>query len=737
MKMFLSLVILFITVLSQAEALQISGVLYEKGTRKILSDVNVFLLPSQSKTVTDSQGKFVFNLETAADVEIIINLTGYNKLALKENISQNKNLTLYLERESYQIFETTITGIKNKRDDAQKSLKPEDFLLAPGAGGDPVKAVQNLPGINRPSGGSANIIIQGSDQNDTGYLIGGHRVPLIFHFGGLSSVTYPESVGQVDYFSAGFGPELGRQIGGYVGLNLKSPTKEKWSGQAFMDVFNAGAMTEGPIDENSRFLIGGRYSYIGFILKKATEDNEAFQLTAAPSFADLTAVYEKDLSSSEQLKISIISSQDTLKLLLDEAPNEDSALRGNFFQRTEFFRIIPTYKKTVDENTQLQFSTAIGKDSILFDIGDNYFDLNSQVLTVRGEISRQFNPTLKSYAGFDNEYNWFDIGIRLPSIYSEGGVNNPIGSAESKQKSISGNDSQIGLYYRNEWKPSENSQFTFLPHIRFDRFKTTRENYLQPRFGVKFKFDDSLSIRSALGQYVQQAEPQESDRDFGNVDIKSPKANHYIIGANKDFRAGSNNGWIIDTSIFYKKLYDLVISDTETTYSNHGEGRIHGIELQGKYNIDSWNWILAYTFSQSFRNSPGEDEFPAEFDQTHNLNLISSYKKGNWVYGARLRYITGSPFTPITGSFYDANNDIYIPKRGEFFSERKGDFIQLDFRVDRKWIYDTYILSAYLDLQNLTSQKNEESLMYSYDYKESQKISGLPLIPSLGIKGEF
>lgn len=739
MKYFLSITFLslMLTLQVSANPFEVRGVLLERGTQKKLVGVNVFLLPSQAKAITDNQGKFVFENVPPGEVEIVVNVSGYNKLSSKELIENNVEQTLYLERQSYQIFETTVTGIKNKRDDAQKSLSQEDFLTVPGAGGDPVKAVQNLPGINRPTGGSASIIIQGSDPNDTGYMIEGHRVPIVFHFGGLSSVTYPESVGQVNYLSAGYGPEYGRQLGGFVGLDLKSPNQEQWSGQAFMDVFNAGAMTEGPIDESSRFLIGGRYSYIGAVLKKATEDNEDFQLTVAPSFADLTAIYEKDLNEQDKMRLSFVSSQDILKFLLDEAPNGDSALRGNFYQRTEFYRLIPTWKRKIDANREFVLSAAIGKDAIRFDVGDNYFDLNSKVLTTRGEYSQQINSTLKSYVGFDNEYNWFDIGIRIPSVYGDGGVNNPIGSSEAKQKDISGKSSQIGLYYRNEWKPSENSAWTLMPHLRWDAFKSTQENFWQPRFGARYKMDEATTLRAATGLYVQEAEPQESDEDFGNPDIQSPKAIHFLVGGNKDLRGGSQDGWILDSSIFYKKLSDLVVSDSDTTYSNEGEGRVQGLEFQGKYNIGTWSWTAAYTFSQSYRKSPGQEEFPSEYDQTHNINLLSSYKTGNWVYGARLRYVTGSPYTPIVGSFYDADNDIYIPKRGDFFSQRKSAFFQLDFRVDRKWIYDTYILSAYLDLQNVTSQENEESIMYSYDYRESQKVSGLPLIPSLGIKGEF
>jgi hypothetical protein len=89
------------------------------------------------------------------------------------------------------------------------------------------------------------------------------------------------------------------------------------------------------------------------------------------------------------------------------------------------------------------------------------------------------------------------------------------------------------------------------------------------------------------------------------------------------------------------------------------------------------------------------------------------------------------------GSTFDADNDVYIPTRGSIYSQRFEAFKQLDLRVDRKFIYDTWILTAYLDILNITNSVNPQSIEYSYDYTQNKKVRGLPILPTIGVKGEF
>jgi hypothetical protein len=58
-------------------------------------------------------------------------------------------------------------------------------------------------------------------------------------------------------------------------------------------------------------------------------------------------------------------------------------------------------------------------------------------------------------------------------------------------------------------------------------------------------------------------------------------------------------------------------------------------------------------------------------------------------------------------------------------------------RFDKKWIQDEEIWSLYIDIQNVLNTINSENIQYSYDYKKTAPVSGLPVIPTLGLKGEF
>ena len=64
-------------------------------------------------------------------------------------------------------------------------------------------------------------------------------------------------------------------------------------------------------------------------------------------------------------------------------------------------------------------------------------------------------------------------------------------------------------------------------------------------------------------------------------------------------------------------------------------------------------------------------------------------------------------------------------------------FHQLDVRIEKRWIYDAWMLSAYLSLTNAYNRGNVEGFTYSFDFSESDSVTGLPILPILGMRGEF
>jgi hypothetical protein len=94
-------------------------------------------------------------------------------------------------------------------------------------------------------------------------------------------------------------------------------------------------------------------------------------------------------------------------------------------------------------------------------------------------------------------------------------------------------------------------------------------------------------------------------------------------------------------------------------------------------------------------------------------------------------------YTPLAGGLFDADAGAYAPISGKAYSARLPLFHQLDLRVDKAWKYTAWTLRTYLDVQNVYNRSNPEGVQYNYDYTRSQIIGFLPIIPSLGVRGEF
>ena len=108
-----------------------------------------------------------------------------------------------------------------------------------------------------------------------------------------------------------------------------------------------------------------------------------------------------------------------------------------------------------------------------------------------------------------------------------------------------------------------------------------------------------------------------------------------------------------------------------------------------------------------------------------------------WDFGATFRLVSGNPRTPIVGSVYDANSDFYGPVYGRVNSARDPLFHQASIRIEKGWQFQAWRLATYLDVQNLYNHRSQEGLQYSYDYSRSKPVQGLPILPSLGLRGEF
>ena len=98
------------------------------------------------------------------------------------------------------------------------------------------------------------------------------------------------------------------------------------------------------------------------------------------------------------------------------------------------------------------------------------------------------------------------------------------------------------------------------------------------------------------------------------------------------------------------------------------------------------------------RNASDLSWRPGQFDQTHNLIAVGSYRFRDWETGVSYRLVTGTPRTPVAGSFFDADFGTYTRENGAPGSARNAMFSQLDVRVERRFTFDSWVLGIYVDV---------------------------------------
>ena len=302
--------------------------------------------------------------------------------------------------------------------------------------------------------------------------------------------------------------------------------------------------------------------------------------------------------------------------------------------------------------------------------------------------------------------------------------------------------------------------FTLSPGVRYDAYlvegsrKSPRvgatpplgfsrlESAIAPRVAGRWQIAPRVAFTAAYGNYHQPPEPEDLSAVFGTPDLGLARATH--VSAGESLRITDTLS--ADVVAFHKSMRDLVVRSRLPTpllaraLTQNGEGRSYGVQaiLRQEMWKGFFGWV-SYAISRSERRFEGDPDWRAfDFDQPHVLSVVASQEIGRWAFGARFRYASGNPRTPVVGSAYDALRDRYDPLFGPQNAIRIPDFWQLDLRGERVFpLGRAARLSLYLDVQNVTNRKNAEEIVYSPSFRRRDTISGLPLLAVAGARLEL
>lgn len=728
----------------------LKGRVLQRGNRSPVA--GAWVVSGDAAAQTDADGRFALKLPVG-EHPVEVKATGYHPFATWETVSEGEatEVTYYLLRKSGSPFEEVVRAPRPKKEVTRVTLSREEASKVPGTFGDPLRVIENLPGMARSPFIGGQLLVRGSSPGDSGVYFEGVEIPLLYHFGGLTSVINPEFLDEIDFLPGGFGASHGRATGGIVDVTSRNLAGKLARGSAKADLMDASFFWRQPLGEHAAVAVAARRSYVDTLLPPfLSAAGLGGGVTLAPVYADYQAKADWEPTDDHRLSLFVFGSDDTFAVATPLGQRQRAL---GFDLRLGFHRLLAAWRWQITKDLTLTTRPWIGLTIQSFGGGE-----------VSGPL--QANASLTNYeAGHREELVWtatdrftLRAGLDLYTLRGKANIDAPISFdlisfpspmqdlPSEEQIDFTSGGSGLAAWVEATYEPVDGLQLT--PGLRQETyvFATSWHPTLDPRLAVRWKVGEHTTLKGAAGLYHQPPSIFQVNELSGTPTLRPEAASQLVLGVEQDLTD------VIDLDVegFVNQRWDLAVGNRSNgveggeysgdVYVNNGKGRAFGAEVLLRHKLTErlFGWI-SYTLMKSEERSwPGDAFIPTDYDQTHILTMVASWRVGGgFEVGGRFRLVTGNPYTPVLYAVHDLDTDGWRTVRGDPNSARMPTFNQLDVRVDYTKVFDTWTFTAFVDLLNAYNQPNVENFQYDYRYREQVPFTGLPIFPVLGMKGEW
>jgi TonB family protein len=723
------------------------GRVLERGTR--LPVAAALVQAAGRSAYTDADGRFELAVPDGT-VQVVVTEAAHARTESDEEVSPGKatQVTYYVRRTVQGDYEATVVG-KRDREVSQVAISAGEIRKIPGASGDAVKVIRDLPGVARTPPFSGQLVIRGGNPRDTTVYIDDHEVPQVFHFGGITSVYASELVKDVELEAGNFGVRSGRAIGGRVNIVTRDPG-ERTHVVGDVNLYQATALWEGRPSENVGLAVAARRSYADAIVTAAAQaaDNGP-HVSVAPRYYDFQTKAAWKAGPADTLRLDVFGSSD--KMVLTGVKTGGLRDLSVLAYQTQFYDLNARWDHRFDEDTRLHVALGGGYQDTTAQVSDVFQDRDSLwVGLFRTELTRQVAPWLRVTTGVDGRaFPSATIHVTAPSVPPPGQVPSP--NDPPRRLDLRSDGVEAGAFVEAALEPVKG--LTVVPGVRADVSRTLKTlSWVDPRLAVRWQLGPGSAVKAAAGLYHQAPPLVYLTREWGNPALTEEAAWQYSVGLERRFTRHLS----LDAELYYKRLFHLSLPTDATVvrggqtvaerYVSAGSGDAYGAELLLRWDPDGrfFGWV-SYSLSRSKRDQAvagGSLQRQGNaYDQPNNLVAVGTVELPElWEglsAGFKVQYTSGNPYEKIHGAVFDADADRYQAIETGRLGSRMPDFFQLDLRADKKWTHPRWTFSTYLEVQNVTNRKNPEAAAYNFDFTQQGWVSGLPLFPSFGLRFEY
>lgn len=745
----------------------------------------MILVDGERAAQTDAQGRFqVPDLAPGRHLISVIGPQGqdeHTEIELGPGVSLKRSFRLSAGQ--VESIRLTQTAERPRREAGEVTLSQQEVAAVPGTFGDPVRVIENLPGTSRAPGGFGGaLIVRGANPADSAVMMDGVQIPLLYHFGGLTSVVNSEFLSEVKFLPGGFGAQYGRATAGVAEVQSAPLSCDRVRASASVDVLDAELFGCVPVGR-WRVAAAARRSYIDTflpaLLEAGAKEGQS-PVVISPTYFDYQLKAETT-RARQRFEIFAFGSRDGLEVTrATSAEDADLSIGG----RLAFHRLQLRHFYLGDRFT-LESSVVPGYLMQKFSEGsqdltsDHKSGVDLYTTQWRETAALRLHQKAQLRGGIDHVFtHWTaDFVTALPNLVRR----YPTPLEEDLRTSNVWHKTGTGFEqaYWSEVILGPFAGVTVTPGLRASNlsFGTGQRFVLEPRLASRWQAGERTAFTAAGGIYRKLPELFSGLMvdGFGQPNLQAERALHLVWGLEQALGPLETKleGFYVRRDKLPSATDEVEVHDGKAEpvlFRSDGRGRSYGAELMVRLPADEQRrfsgWV-AYTLSRSLRRDrlsqaagidsyaamdPGtprlaaltsnNQEYLSPFDQTHILTTVGRRElPWNMSLGFRFQLVSGNPTTPLERgeSYYDADSDQYQVRPGSVKtgSGRLPTFHRIDLRLDKRFQFDSWRLTAYLEVMNAYNRRPVEAIGYDYRYRTRTDLKGLPVLPLLGVKGEL
>lgn len=669
------------------------------------------------------EGKFSLALP-AGIWRIEIKAPGFRPFIIHETIGENEkiSLTCLVRALSIGVYEEVISAHRGLAEVSRTTLRGREIHRVPGTFSDPYKIVNAMPGVSQAMTLMPLPIVRGTGPSATGLLLDGVPLPLFYHALAGPSVIHPYFLESIAFFPGTPDIEYGGYVGGIMDGTTRVPFSDDPESVEFdLNLIQAGALLHHRFaPQHVEMVSAVRAGYPNGLLSALSSD-------ARLSFWDYQtriAVGDKALFFSAM----VLGARDNLETLTENAANTKPTLFAEFHKL-----ILKVQERSLDFRST--YRVALNYDLSAIESAEP--SVKSYGVAPHVSWRWQVLPNLRFRAGLEGQIQQMALD---ESFLETANPENP-----THQFLLS---ADAGLNYQGAtWLGTRYgvpSSWTISPGVRVDFYANPNQAHwsVQPRLTSRVNLyrngEESVWLKLGSGLYSQPARPYLALPGMSATALHLGLMQSWqnMVGAEWHF----GGSWSVDGQVYYNQLdpavYELQLNHEEDEFpqnsqtasrNNHDEtqwltaltqttvGRCYGIELLIRKNDNGrvFGW-LSYGIARSERLYHA-NYLPYDFDRTHILSVLSGIKlPRDWEISARFALQSGTPLSTVN--------------QGKNAGRAQTNW-RVDLRVDKRAVFDRWILDFYIEIQNATVNRETGGLLGADGFRY--------VLPTMGMKALF